>query len=165
MWYGTVKPARDCNVIIIKFPPHTTDLLQPLDVAVFKSLKDHWGKVLFRRMNLLTRSKLSKAEFLKIICREEVWDVAFSEKNLKRGFQKCGIIPVNRDAYPQHRYNANLLNRYNTWVDSGKPELTAEELDEIFVEETQKPSNKTSGLNETSNETIVEGSVGTFQGK
>ena len=33
------------------------------------------------------------------------------------------------------------------------------------MEETQKASNKTSELNETSNETIVEGSVGTFQGK
>ena len=134
-------------------------------MAVFKSLKDHWGKVLFRHMKLLTRLKLSKAEFLKIICSEKVWDIAFSEKNVKSEFQKYGIIPVNSDAYPQHRHNANLLNRYNTWVDIGKPEITAEELDEIFVEETQKTSNKTSELNETSNDTIVEGSVGTFQGK
>ena len=113
-------------------------------------------------MNLFTPSKLSKVEFLNIICSEEVWDVAFSEKNVKIRFQKCGIIPVNRDAYLQHCYNANFLNRYNTWVDSGKPELTTEELDEIFVEETQKASNKTSELNETSNGTIVDGSVGAF---
>ena len=87
MWYGTVKLARDCNVTIIKLLLHSTDLLEPLDVAVLKSLKDHWRKVLFRHMNLLTRSKLIKAEFLKIICSEEVWDVAFSEKNVKAGFK------------------------------------------------------------------------------
>ena len=86
MWYGTVKLARDCNVTIIKLLLHSTDLLQPLDVAILKSLRDHWEKVFFRRMNLLIRSKLSKVEFLKIICSEEVWDVSFSEKNVKSGF-------------------------------------------------------------------------------
>ena len=43
LWYGTLKLARNNNVTILKLPPHTTDLLQPLDVAVFKSLKDSWG--------------------------------------------------------------------------------------------------------------------------
>ena len=48
VWYGTLELARQQKVTIIKLPPHTTDLLQPLDVAVFKSLKDHWGDILFQ---------------------------------------------------------------------------------------------------------------------
>ena len=114
MWYGTVKLAHDCNVTIIKFR-HTLQIFcSHFDVTVFQSLKDHWGKVLFRRMILLTRcNHFVETEFLKIICSEEVWDIAFSQKNVKGGFQKCGIIPVNRDSYPQHCYNANLLNHYN----------------------------------------------------
>lgn len=31
------------DVTIIKLPPHTSHLLQPLDVAVFKSFKTKWG--------------------------------------------------------------------------------------------------------------------------
>ena len=71
MWYGTIDLARQKSVTVIKLPPHTTDLLQPLDVAVFKSLKDHWGDVLFQRNNT-SPLKLSKAEFGTILSSEDV---------------------------------------------------------------------------------------------
>ena len=131
MWYGTVKLARAKNVTIIKLPPHTTDLLQLLDVAVFKSLKDHWGEVLFQRLNL-TRARLSKAEFLKIIS-SEVWNVAFSAKNIESGFMKCGIIPSDRYAYPQHRFNGNLLNRYKIWWKTENRSLRQMSLTRCFL--------------------------------
>ena len=37
---GTIQYAKEKN-IILKLPAHRTDLLQPLDVSVFKSLKDN----------------------------------------------------------------------------------------------------------------------------
>ena len=40
--YGTIKHARMNTVTISKLLPHTTDLLQPLDDLVFKSLKDKY---------------------------------------------------------------------------------------------------------------------------
>ena len=55
--YATIKLARETRVTILKLPPNTTDLLQPLDVAVFKSLKQKWGGVLFKRLRK-TRSAL-----------------------------------------------------------------------------------------------------------
>ena len=57
------------------FPALTTDLLQPLDVAVFKSLKQKWEAVLFKRLRK-TRSALSKSEFTTIISSEK-----FGEKH------------------------------------------------------------------------------------
>ena len=43
IWYGTLELGRAQKVTIIKLPSHTTDHLQPLDLSVFKSLKDYWG--------------------------------------------------------------------------------------------------------------------------
>ena len=39
-----VDMARNNNVILFCLPPHTTHALQPLDVAVFKSFKNHFSK-------------------------------------------------------------------------------------------------------------------------
>ena len=111
-------------------PPHTTDLLQPLHVSVFKSLKDTWGTTLFKRLHL-TRSRLSKAEFASLLVSDDVWKTAFSSENITHGFAKCGIAPFNRNAYPKYRFKPILLKRYNTWVANGKPEMAADELDNI----------------------------------
>ena len=40
--YSTVKAAMDDQIIMICLPPHASHALQPLDVAVFKPLKDKW---------------------------------------------------------------------------------------------------------------------------
>ena len=100
MWYGTIDLVRQKSVTIIKLPPHTTDLLQPLDVVVFKSLKDHSGDALFQRNNT-SRLKLSKAEFGTILSSEDVWKKSFSIENIQKGFKKCGIYTVDCESYPK----------------------------------------------------------------
>ena len=130
MWYGTIDLARQKSVTILKLPPHTTDRLKPLDVAVFKSLKDHSGDVLFQRNNT-SRLKLSKAEFETILSREDVWKKSFSIENIQKGFIKCSIYPVDTESYPKERFNPNLKKRYDIWVENGKPELARSELDDL----------------------------------
>ena len=130
VWYGTLEFARIQKVTILKLPPHTTDLLQPLDVSVFKALKDYWGDILFRRLRL-TRSRLAKEEFSSHLCHPDVWGKALSEENIKSGFRRTGVFPVDLDQYPQHRLNVNLKVRYDKWVEEGRPEITAEEIDEM----------------------------------
>ena len=46
--YATVKAAMDDQIIMICLPPRTSHALQPLDVAVFKPLKDKWRTTLLR---------------------------------------------------------------------------------------------------------------------
>lgn len=41
----TILLAKRKGVAILKLPAHTTDTLQPLDKAVFKSLKEEWDKI------------------------------------------------------------------------------------------------------------------------
>ena len=88
VWYGTIELARVQNVTIIMLPPHTTDLLQPLDVSIFKALKGYWGDILFKQMKT-TRNRLTKAEFSSYLCDPEVWAKSLSEDNIKNGFRGC----------------------------------------------------------------------------
>lgn len=70
LWYGTIQLAKEKHNTFIKLPAHTTDVLQPLDVSVFKSLKDHWGNVLFKRLKL-SRTRLTKSEFSTIVTSKD----------------------------------------------------------------------------------------------
>ena len=131
IWYGTIELARSKDVSIIKLPAHTTDLLQPLDVSVFKSLKNHWADMLFNRLKT-TRNRLSKAEFSTALSNVDCWNKAFPKANIVNGFRGCGIFPPNRDQYPSNRFHPHLKSRYDLWVKEGKPELSAEELDALL---------------------------------
>jgi len=141
-------------------PAHTTDLLQPLDVSVFKSLKNSWGDLLFTRLHL-NRSKLTKAEFCTFLSDDLVWKKALTEEHIQNGFRKCGIWPLNREAYPEHRFNKNLKNRYDVWLGEGKPEMTAEELDDML---DQQVRDETVGTNQPVTHTPIQGNF-EYQGK
>ena len=163
LWYDTIKLAQEKNITIIKLPAYPTDLLQPLDVSYFKSLKDYWSKMLFERYNS-SRSRITKSEFLTIISSKEVWNKVFTEKNIKSGFEKCDIMPCNCGVNPQTRFHANLLNRYKTWVENSKEDLSAEQLDELFNVERNKEN---AALEDTSVEIKIsdKSSRGFYQGE
>ena len=88
--------CRENQVILLCLPPHTTHALQPLDVSVFKSLKAHFARCLrafcFTKKNFV----VTKRDFARVV--KEPFEMAFSMTNIKNGFRKCGIFPLNRDA-------------------------------------------------------------------
>ena len=97
VWYGTLELAHQQKLTIIKLPTHTIDLLQPLDVTVFKSLKDHWGHILFQCFSL-SRNKLTKCEFATVKMYPimfDIWKNVSTPENIKQDFRKCGISPSN----------------------------------------------------------------------
>ncbi|KAK9752982.1 ISXO2-like transposase domain [Popillia japonica] len=51
----------------MKLPPHTTYVLQPLDVAVFKGLTTNWDKELCKWQRANPRKKIPKPEFVSLI--------------------------------------------------------------------------------------------------
>ena len=56
-----ISKAIEENIHIIKFPPHVTHVLQPLDVTCFGPLKRNWEKMLNARLNELgPRAHLDK---------------------------------------------------------------------------------------------------------
>lgn len=105
----TIEAARAVNITILKFPPHTTDLLQPLDRGVFGPLKSAWDREIhvYQREH---QQKLTKADFVNVLGR--VWPTCLSEKNITAGFRKTGVFPVDFSKYPVDRFDPNKLNRF-----------------------------------------------------
>ena len=84
--FPTLKQARENKVVILKLMPHTTDLLQPLKVSVFKTLKEKWGQILYGRLRK-TRKTLTKSEFSTILSSDEVCERSFIKVSIQNGFR------------------------------------------------------------------------------
>ena len=92
--------ARENNVILYCLPPHLTYLLQPLDVAVFKSLKDHFTRYCHQAklISLMSSSILvvNRNNFTAIF--REAFEKSMVMATIKNGFRKCGITPFDPEA-------------------------------------------------------------------
>lgn len=86
--------AKAHNIEILGYPPHTTHMLQGLDVVCFAKMKSIWKEgVTKHKQN--TGEKLSKSDFL------EVWGEAYlkalNAETVKAVFWATGIHPYNLD--------------------------------------------------------------------
>lgn len=59
----SLKFALENQIIILKLPPHTSHLLQPLDLSVFKSMKNDWETKLVSWQRKHIGQKVSKQTF------------------------------------------------------------------------------------------------------
>ena len=96
MTLDVIDVARSNGVILFCLPPHTTHALQPLDVAVFKSLKDNFFKATRAVSFCKTNFIVTKREFAAMV--KGPFEKAFSMVNIKAGFAKTGIFPFNPNA-------------------------------------------------------------------
>ena len=87
VYFPTLPDARGWKVTILKLPPHTTDLLQPLDVSIFKGLKQKWEQLLHARF-MKQRTALPKSEFATTISNDDVWAQSFTKTSIVNGFRK-----------------------------------------------------------------------------
>lgn len=64
--YKVVKLARDEQISLLKLPPHTTDKLQPLDVACFAPLKRVWDKAMHKWNQENAGERIPRHEFIRL---------------------------------------------------------------------------------------------------
>ena len=109
-----IKMAIANGLILMKLPPHVTDIMQPLDVAMFGPLKRKWNEVLNEHMGLTgPRNTIRPSDFVNMVCG--MWHDAMPSKNAISGFESTGIYPVNRLKYPIERLDERLLIKYDEW--------------------------------------------------
>ena len=89
------KYCEDNNIITVGMPPHSSHLLQPLDVALYSPLKRAYGDeinlFIKARINHITKSKFFPA-FMAAHFK------IFTETNIKARFKGAGIVPFDLEA-------------------------------------------------------------------
>lgn len=105
-----IEKARNENVNILKLPAHTSHLLQPLDLAVFRSFKAIWDKKLTSWQKKHQGYRLTKKDFALLL--GATW-TELDPEIIKNGFRKGGIFPFDRTVIPKEKYDINALKRWN----------------------------------------------------
>ena len=86
-------------------PPHTTNILKPLDVGIFRPLKTYFSRItdMVKLATLGSKSPINvcKKNFTAIF--KEAYDGALIMTTIKKSFRKCGIVPFNPDAIDKKR--------------------------------------------------------------
>ena len=116
-----IRKAQEEQVMILKLPPHVTDILQPLDVTCFGPLKREWGNIMERWTSAFgEKTKMNKPTFLNNL--SDVWFKGLTKENVISGFRTTGIFPVDSKKYPTKRFDPQLFKKYQEWDDLGRPE-------------------------------------------
>jgi hypothetical protein len=87
--------CKEKKIITICMPPHSSHLLQPLDVACFSPLKCSYGNAI----SALARSRIhyiNKQTFLPAF--KAAFEKTFTVKNICAGLRGAGLVPHNPEA-------------------------------------------------------------------
>ncbi|XP_050518220.1 uncharacterized protein LOC114332802 isoform X3 [Diabrotica virgifera virgifera] len=88
--------CRDNDIVLIALLPNSTHILQPMDVAVFHSLKNAWRKKVHDWRMQNNGRRLKRCEFGPLL--EDCILVSLKPETIQHGFRACGLFPFNPDA-------------------------------------------------------------------
>jgi hypothetical protein len=80
------------NIVTINLPPHSSHLLQPLDVECFSVLKHYYSQELEIFIKAYI-THITKAEFL--IAFQKAYAKTMTKNNIKAGFRGAGLVPLD----------------------------------------------------------------------
>jgi hypothetical protein len=86
--------CKENKIITLCMPPHSSHLLQPLDVVPYSLLKRHYGD----GISLLARSRIhhiDKETFLPAF--KAAFEKTFTPENIRAGFRGAGLAPHDPD--------------------------------------------------------------------
>lgn len=93
-----IELAKKNKVYLMTFPAHTSHILQPLDVGVYKSLKSSWAKILNNHMIQHPNNMPSRTHFHELFT--PAFLDSFTPLNIINSFKKAGACPYNRNIVP-----------------------------------------------------------------
>jgi DDE superfamily endonuclease/helix-turn-helix, Psq domain len=94
---GLCEWARDNGIILFYLPPHTSHILQPLDVSCYGPFERIFNNECHKLMRQ-TQTILTVYNVCEVACR--VYTKALSSENAQSAFRRTGIFPLNKNAIP-----------------------------------------------------------------
>ena len=88
-----IELARSSGIHLLCLPSHTTHILQPLDVGVFKSFKSNFSKSCSKYLAAHPGRVVTSDKVAFLVA--EAWPLSLSPLNIMSGFKKTGIYPIN----------------------------------------------------------------------
>jgi len=102
-----VTLALENSIELLCLPAHSSSILQPLDVGVFKTVKGAWRKCLRDYYDETRYSNVDKPAFPRLLKRL-VEGGAFSRANAISAFEACGIYPLNRQKITPEKLSTSV---------------------------------------------------------
>ncbi|XP_018577885.1 jerky protein-like [Anoplophora glabripennis] len=94
-----IEKARENNVVLLSLPSHCTHRLQPLDVAVFKSINTFYDQAVATWLAQHPGKIVTEKEI------PELFMIGYGKggtiKNAVSGFKKCGIFPFDLEVFTE----------------------------------------------------------------
>ena len=100
------KFCRDNGIYLYCLPPHSSHVLQPLDVSFFKPLKLAWSKLCDEYRFSNPGKVVTKYVFAEVF--REAWISAIRMSTIINGFRESGICPLNPQAIPESKLAPSL---------------------------------------------------------
>lgn len=91
--FDIIETARQSDVHLFVLPPHSSHLLQPLDVSVFSQFKKHLNTEMHKYMHSNPTCVITRQLLPSMISR--AYERSMSVSNIMAGFRKTGICPFD----------------------------------------------------------------------
>ena len=96
--YGYMSMMYERNIKCFPIEPHTSHWGQPLDKNPFSGFKDAFSEAMHKFNRATGARGITKSEFFQVF--NVAWEKAVTPANIKAGFKRTGIWPINRQAIP-----------------------------------------------------------------
>ena len=124
-----IELARANDVHLLCLPSHTSHILQPLDIGVFKSFKASYAKAC-RKYMMDNPGRVITSEVIASLVGK-TWVESVTPVNILSGFKKSGIFPLNpsevsdRMLAPSVNFNPSTSDSASS---SASPTFTADQV-------------------------------------
>lgn len=88
-----IELARENGIHLLCLPSHSSHILQPLDIGVFKSFKVHYPKACRKYLMNNPGRVITSEVIASLVC--DTWAHSITPVNILGGFKKTGISPFN----------------------------------------------------------------------
>ena len=88
-----IELARASDIHLLCLPAHTSHILQPLDIGVFRSFKANYSKMCRKYIVEHPGRVVTSDQIAALVA--QAWPHSFTPLNIMSGFKKSGIFPFN----------------------------------------------------------------------